>query len=151
MPFLGHTENNKPCAEEVLFVRARLHKHTGTRRLREGKISLGIVTLYCALNSAMQWYVACPEHARKLLVKSNDNLNDDNILFDILRRSGVITSGFDYSAFSELVDEALFKNVSEFNYSGILTDIESVMTQLGILPFDESELPLDDPGISEGF
>lgn len=151
MPSLGHTENNKPCAEEELFVRARLHKHTGTRRLREGKISLGIVTLYCALNSAMQWYVACPEHAKKLLVKSTDNLNDDNMLFELLRRSGVITSGFDYSAFSELVDEALYKNVSEFNYSSMLTDIESVMTQLGILPFDESELALNEPGISEDF
>jgi hypothetical protein len=147
----GHTENNKPCAEEVLFVRARLHKHTGTLRLREGKISLGIVTLYCALNSAMQWYVACPEHAKKLFVKSTDNLNDDNILFEILSRSGVITSGFDYSGFSELVDDALYKNMSEFNYSSILTNVESVMNQLGILPFDESGLPVDDPGISESY
>jgi len=151
MPFLGYTDNRTPCAEEVMLLRSRLHICAGSRRLREGKISLGIVTLYCALNSAMQWYVACPENTRKLRTISTDNLKDDNILFDILRRSGVITSGFDYSAFSDLVDEALYKNVSDFDYSGILTDIESVMTQLGVIPFEESELPPDDPGIFQDY
>jgi len=150
MPFSGHTDNNKPVADEVMFMRARLHIRTGRQRLSDGKISLGIVTLYDALYSAMQWYVTSPEHSSELTALSPANLNDDNILFDILNRSGVITPGFDYSAFSELVDSALYKNMSDFNYSGILTEIESVMSQLGVMPFEESVLPTDGPGIYSG-
>jgi hypothetical protein len=140
MPFLGQTDNNVSCAEEVMFMRARLHILTGRRRLREGKISLGIVTLYDSLYSAMQWYFACPDHRDKLITISSDNLNDDSVLFNILVRSGIITSEFDYAAFSEFVDAALYKNMSDFNYSCILMDIESLMTQLGVIPIDDREL-----------
>lgn len=140
MPISGYTDKNTHCTEDVMLMRARLHLVTGKRRLREGKISLGLVTIYDALYSAMQWYIGCPEYAGKLVVKPADNLKEDNNLFTILFRSGVITSGFDYRTFSKLVEAALYKNMTDFNYSGILTDIESIMTQLGALPFDESEL-----------
>jgi len=149
MPQFGHTENNTLNAERAIFMRARLHICTGRRRLREGKISLGIVTLYDALNSALQWYVACPEHRKKLRTITTDNFIDDNIVFDILVRSGVIAPEFDYGAFNELVETALYKNMSTFNYADMLAGIESVMTQLGVMPFDEDELHPDDTGISQ--
>ncbi|MBI5666074.1 MAG: hypothetical protein HZC49_13450 [Nitrospirae bacterium] len=146
MPYLGHTDNKTPCTEDVMCVRARLHIHTGRRRLREGKISLGIVTLYDALYSAMQWYVACHDHRDKLITISSDNLNDESVLFDILVRSGIITYNFDYSTFSELVDSALYKDMSDYDYSGILKDIESIIAQLIVVPLDAHDT--DDPAIS---
>jgi len=151
MPFSGYTEKNNHCKDEVMFMRARLHMLTGRRRLHEGKISLGIITLYDALYSAMQWYAACPEHAGRLIMIPDDNVNNDSSLFDILSRSAVITSEFDYIAFSGLVDAALYKDMSEFDYSGILADVESVMTQLGAMPPDDSRLVPDGPGISRDF
>lgn len=149
MPYLGHKDNNTPCTEEMMCMRARNHILTGRRRLHEGKISLGIVTLYDALYSAMQWYVACPDHREKLITISSDNLNDDVVLFDILVRSGIITSEFDYKAFSNLVETALYKDMSNFSFSGILKSTESVMTQLGVLPFVESEVSFDGNVISQ--
>ena len=40
--------------------RARLHLRGGKRRLRQGKISAGIVTLYDALEGAMLSYAESP-------------------------------------------------------------------------------------------
>jgi hypothetical protein len=149
MPHFGHTDNNTLDAERAMFMRARLHIQAGRQRLLEGKISLGIVTLYDALNSALQWYVACPEHRKKLHSMTTDNFNDDNIIFDILIRSGVITDEFDYGTFNKLVETALYKNMSTFHYADMLAGIESVMTQLGVMPFDDDELHPDDTAMSQ--
>jgi len=148
MQLSEHPYNETPGTEDVMYKRARHHIRTGRQRLIEGKISLGIVTLYDSLYSAMQWYVACPDHSEKLSTISSDNLNDDRVLYDILVRSGIIKTEFDYSSFGDLVEKALYKDMSGFSFSCTLKSIESVMTQLGIMPFEERELLPDDPVIS---
>ncbi len=143
MPHFEHTYNKNLEPGQELLMRVKLHIRGGKRRLREGKISLGILTLYDALNSAMQWYVTFAEHKKMLRIMASDDLNDDSNLFDVLMRSGVIERGFSYDAFNELVDTALKKDMSSYDYSDIVKNIEFVMTQLGIMPFDKNELPPD--------
>jgi len=138
-------DSDKLGSAEASLLRARLHIRSGKRRLNQGKISLGILTLYDALNSAMQWFIALPENRKKLLVREGDNLNNDKTVFMVLVRSGILDRSFDYDALDKLVDEALKQDMSHFDYTKILKGIEHVMTKLGVMPFDENELGPEEP------
>jgi hypothetical protein len=125
--------------------RARLHIRGGKRRLREGKISAGIATLYDALNGALQWYVAAPERRRKLTIQGGDDLNVDKVVYTVLVRSGVLDRSFDFEAFDRLTERALNQELPGYDYRDLLKGIEQVMTRLGVMPFDEAALPPEDP------
>jgi hypothetical protein len=125
--------------------RARLHIRGGKRRLRQGKIAAGIATLYDALNGAMQWYIAAPERRMKLTILDGENLNSDRELYDVLVRSGILDGSFDFVAFDRLTERALHQEMPGYDYHGMLKGIEHVMTELGVMPFDESQLPAEDP------
>lgn len=127
------------------FVRARLHIRGGKRRLRQGKISAGIVTLYDALEGAMRSYTSDPLRLSTLAIKEGENLNDDNTLYAVLVRSGALDGKFDFEAFDRLTERALHEEISNYDYGEILSGIESIMTRLGVMPFDENELPPEDP------
>jgi hypothetical protein len=125
--------------------RAKLHIRGGRRRLRQGKVSAGIVTLYDALLSAMKWYISSPQRKEKLLIKEGDDLTNDGTVFSLLTRSGVLDGTFDYDSFDRLVEKALDQEMPDYDYRRVLSGIESVMTQLGVMPFDEKDLPPEDP------
>ncbi len=145
MPHFGLMDEYALGPVEGPLMRAKLHIRGGKRRLRQGKISAGIVTLYDALCSAMEWYIAVPERKKKLTIKEGDNLKDDRTLFAILNNSGVLDGSFDYGAFNGLVEKAMTQEMPDYDYREILRGIESVMTRLGVMPFDENELPPEDP------
>jgi hypothetical protein len=127
------------------FQRARLHIRGGKRRLREGKISAGIVTLYDALEGAMKFYAADPARRASLTVQEGENLNDERTLYAVLVRSHVLDGAFDYDAFDRLVEIALHEELPGYDYRELLSRFEVVMTRLGIMPFDETTLPPEDP------
>jgi hypothetical protein len=131
--------------EEYALQRARLHIRGGKRRLRQGKISAGIVTLYDAAVFAFDWYIASPARRSKLQIAKGEDLNDDNTVCEILKRSGVIDSSFDYKLFNKLVEKSLEQDMTDYDYREILDNFESLMTRLGVMPFDENELPPEDP------
>ena len=146
MPHAGlmSEKNLGPVAGPLL--RARLHIRGGKRRLSQGKISAGIVTLYDALEAAMRSYVDNPEKRGGLDIREGEDLYKESMLYQLLVRSRVLDGKFDFYAFDRLTEKALSEEVSVFDYRELLTGIESVMTQLGVLPFDESSLPSEDPG-----
>lgn len=92
----------------------------------------------------MQAYVAEPARKAHLAVKK-DELNDDKRLYAALVRSRVLDGVFDFDAFDRLTERALNEEMPGYDYHALLSDLESVMTQLGVLPFDESSLPPEDP------
>jgi hypothetical protein len=145
MPHFGLIDENALGPVEGPLMRAKLHIRGGRRRLRQGKLSLGIITLYDAVISAMQWYISDPSHKGMFRINNNEDTNDDRTVFKILTRSGVLDGSFDYDAFNELTEKALSQDMSDYDYTGMLKGIESVMTQLGVMPFDESALPPEDP------
>ena len=100
--------------EEAALQRAKLHIRAGKRRLRQGKISAGIVTLFDALNSAMRWYTASSEKQKKLHIREGDNINDEETLFKILIRSELLNGIFDYQSFYQLVEKALSEEMSDY-------------------------------------
>lgn len=125
--------------------RARLHLRGGKRRLRQGKIAAGIATLYDALVSGMQGFVAAPEHQAMFRIKKGENINEDKTLYAVLTRSGVLDGSFDFNAFERLMELSLHEEMADYDYRNLVREIDSVMTQLGIMPFDESKLPAEDP------
>ncbi len=145
MPHAGLMKADELGPEAAALQQARLHIRGGKRRLRQGKISAGIVTLYDALISATEWFLLSPGRRAALLITADDDLENDNTVFDVLVRSGVISGEFDYEAFDRVVEKALHENLSDYNYSALLEGIESVMMQLGVMPFDESALPRENP------
>ncbi len=125
--------------------RARLHIRGGKRRLRQGKISAGIVTYYDALSSAMQWYIALPARRSKLAVVGDEDLLNDRTAYAVLVRSGVLDGRFDFNAFDRLAEQALLDELPDYEYREVIAGVESVMEQLGVMPFDEADLPPEDP------
>lgn len=148
MPHAGLMVEREMGDEEGPLLRARLHIRSGRRRLRQGKIAAGIVTLYDALIGAIEWYFASPERRSMLIIKDNDNLKDEKNLYKILVRSGVLDGRFDFEEFvDKVVDRATYDEMRDYDYTYILKAIEDVMTQIGVMPFDEEELPAEDPSV----
>ncbi len=145
MPHFGLMDEKKLGPTEGPFLRARLHIRGGKRRLRQGQIAAGIVTLYDALEGAMQAYVADPVRKERLAIRRGEDLNDDKTLYAVLVRSRVLDGNFDFDAFDRLTERALREEMPGYDYRGLLADIESVMAQLGVMPFDEASLPPEDP------
>lgn len=143
MPHFGLIDEKALGPVEGPLMRARLHILGGKRRLKQGKISLGLITLYDAIISSMQYYFAS-EHGKKLTIKKDDDLKEDTTMYRILVESGVLDGTFDYTAFDELIERALEEELSSFDYHSLVAGIETVMTILGVLPFDESRLARGD-------
>jgi hypothetical protein len=146
MPHFGlmNTEDSFKTAEGALL-RAKLHIRAGKRRLRQGKISAGILTLYDALCFAMDWYAFPPERRNKLDIREGEDIKKEKTLYQILVRSGVLDGTFDFVAFDKLVEYASDNEMQDYDYNKLQHGIESVMTRLGVMPFDEAALPPEDP------
>jgi hypothetical protein len=145
MPHAGLMDEERLGPREGPFQRARLHIRGGRRRLKQGKIAAGIVTLYDAVLAAMDWYAASSEGRRKLSFKDGEDYRNETVLYAVLVRSGVLDGKFDFEAFDRLTERALDEEMPGYDYRDLLAGVESVMTQLGIMPFDESMLPPEDP------
>ena len=146
MPHFGLMDTKDSFEKpEGALLRARLHIRGGKRRLRQGKISAGIVTLYDALMFALRWYIASPGRREELALRKEDDLTDEKTVFDILKRSDVFIGGFDYDEFNALVEKASEEEMPEYDYSKMLSDFEAFMTSLGVMPFNEAQLPPEDP------
>src|SRR4030065_2672541 len=139
MPHFGLMDEQALGPVKGPFVGARLHIRGGKRRLRQGKISAGIVTLYDALEGAMRFYTSDPLRASTLTIKEGENLNDDNTLYAVLVRSGVLDGKFDFEAFDRITERALHEEISNYDYGEMLSVMESIMSRLGVMPFDENE------------
>ncbi|MEJ2313581.1 MAG: hypothetical protein P8Y85_02115 [Nitrospirota bacterium] len=148
MPHFGLMDPGKMSAEEAALMRAKLHIRAGRRRLRQGKIAAGIVTLYDALTYAIQWYLSDPGHRENLDIHEGERVTNEDDAFAILARSGVFGEGFDPAPFDDFLSKALEDDkcsMPGYDYSWFLEAVEKAMTRLGVMPFDESALPPEDP------
>lgn len=150
MPHAGLMDADALGPEAAALQQAKLHLRSGRRRLRQGKIAAGVVTLYDALISALQWYVYGPERRQRLRQEEGEDLNDERTLFAVLIRSGVLDGRFTYDKVDAAVERACAaelagKELTDFDETAFLSGVDAVMVQLGVLPFDEAELPAEDP------
>ena len=93
MPHAGLMNEKELGLEAGPLRRAHLHLRGGRRRLRQGKIAAGIVTLADALSAALEWYVASPVRRARLAGWQNATMPpDDRTLYSMLVRSGDCTT-----------------------------------------------------------
>jgi hypothetical protein len=131
--------------ERAALQRARLHVRGGRRRLRQGKISAGVATLSDALSFAMEWFCASAERRSRVQATARE-FRDDRALYVAFVRFAVLSGTFDYERFDQVLERALASEIPAADAAGILEGVESVLTELGVLPFDENALPPEDPG-----
>jgi hypothetical protein len=143
MPHFGLMEERNLGPVAGPLQRARLHLRGGKRRLRQGKISAGIVTLYDAVVAAMEYYVAA--NRERMPVSREENLHDDKVMYRVLVRAGVIDRRFDFDGFDRLMERALSEELTGFEYGSLVEGIDAVMFRLGVMPFNEQSLPPEDP------
>jgi hypothetical protein len=145
MPHAGSMDEKALGPEQGPLLRARLHMRGGKRRLKQGKVAAGIVTLSDAVSGALEWYVASPDRRSRLDIKCGENLNDERTVYGILVRSKVLVGLFDFDTFDDLVERGLKGEITDYDYRDMLEGIETVMIALGVMPFDEESLPPEDP------
>jgi hypothetical protein len=144
MPHFGLMDETQMSPAAAALQRARLHVRGGRRRLRQGKLAAGISTIYDALVSAMRWYGLT--HSRELgLADHDDALEDDRRLFGLLVRANVLDGGFEFDRLQSLMERAVTRQPLDFAWPAELAAVETQLTRLGVLPFDESTLPPEDP------
>jgi hypothetical protein len=62
-----------------------------------------------------------------------------------LESAGIVDGSFDLPAFDKLVDRAAHEEMPDYDYRPMLSQFESLMTQIEVMPFDEAALPPEDP------
>jgi len=146
MPHSGlmSTKDSFDNAEGALL-RARLHLRGARRRLAQGKIAAGIVTLFDALMFGLRFYFMVPEHRRQLDSGENLDLTEEKTMIEVLREAGIIDTFFDLDEFDALVERAACDEMEDYDYVPLLSSFELLMTALEVMPFDETALPEEDP------
>lgn len=142
MPHFGLMDESKMTPGDAELLRTRLHIRAARRRLRQGKVSTALVTFFDALLSALRWYVLSggQSDARNL------DPDDERAVYDALVASGTLDGRLDFGSFSTLAEDAVDGRLQGDDYTALLEDFESVMTTLGVMPFDEAALPPERPG-----
>ncbi len=144
-PHFGLMDAGKMNPAEAARLRAKLHWRGGRRRLREQKTAAGIATLYDALLCGLRWYLLV--HRSESMGEYTElELEDEKALFSLGRKAGIIDETMDLAGMQAQVDQALEGGdavAASITFTG---RIESLLTRIGVLPFDEKELPPEDPG-----
>lgn len=130
--------------EQAALQRARLHIRGGKRRLRQGKTAAGIVTLYDALDHAMEWYLLAGERRHDLAGFTREQYSSRD-LFGALRETAILDGSFDYDTFDRLTEKALHEELPGYPCEKLVADLDGIMTSLGVMPFREEDLPPEDP------
>ncbi|MEW6594117.1 MAG: hypothetical protein AB1413_04510 [Thermodesulfobacteriota bacterium] len=146
MPHFGLMDETRMSREAAALLRAKLHLRCGRRRVREGKDAAGLATLYDALLSAMRWHILSTPSLREALGSDlAERLENERVVVALMRQAGMLDGIFPWDHFQGLVDQALMGKGGEFDRQALLAGVEALMTRLGVMPFDESELAPENP------
>ncbi|MCJ7602148.1 MAG: hypothetical protein MUO63_11715 [Desulfobulbaceae bacterium] len=143
-PHFGLMDETKMSKVEALLLRYKLHWRGGVRRMRENKAASGLATLYDALLSAMRWYILT-NLQQELGDNAEEKLENERFVFSLLRRAGILDGSFDLKFVVETVDRALMEEDVSSDQERFMTQLHHVLSRIGVLPFDEAELPPEDP------
>ena len=143
-PHFGLMDESKMSREEALLMRTKLHWRCGVRKMKEINMSSeALAILYDALLSGMRWYIL--RHLpRELGENGDEKLENERFVFSLLRRAGILDQSLDLPFIEKIVDKALMEEDVSFDHHRFLLQLDSFLTRLGILPFDETELPPED-------
>lgn len=146
MPHFGLMKEGKMQPLDAALQRAKLHARCGRRRMAEGKYSEGISTMYDAALSGMRWFAIKTDDIHEEIHKLGDHvLEDDEKLQKLLAENGALPESLDFEMLQETLYASLENNLAGIDYELFLRQIEEILAKLGVTPFDEKELPPEDP------
>lgn len=144
MPHAGLIDSDALGQEESALLRSRLHLRGARRRNGQGLHTLALAALYDSMTSGMDWFLASPIRRAGVSLDLFP-LSDDISTYVALVRVRVLDGKFDFVAFQQVVYRALDEPPAVTACTEWLCSAEAVLTQLGVLPYDEAILPPEDP------
>jgi hypothetical protein len=147
MPHYGLVDATKMTEADAALLRSRLHLRGGKRRLQKGLTAAGIVALYDSILFGMRYYIAKHQHCASFV--ENTDLWDAASLFQALVRAGVFDDAINFNRFSLNVERALWQESLSLDADSLLVEVETMLTKLGVMPFNESVLPGEAPSVQE--
>ena len=145
MPHYGLMDPTQMSEEEAALMRARLHLRGGKRRLQEGLKAAGIAALYDALLFGMRYYIARQERCEKINIVENADLWDAVAMFRILSHTGIFDDPYAFDRLSLIVERVLWQESFLFDSEATLAEVEKLLRELGVIPFNENILPHENP------
>jgi len=143
-PHFGLMDETKMSKVEAQLMRCKLHWRCGERRMRENKAASGLATLYDAMLSAMRWYILT-NLRQELGSNGEEKLENERLVFALLRKSKILDGSFDLKFVEETVDRALMEEDVSSDQERVMAQLQQFLTRIGVLPFDEAKLPPEDP------
>jgi hypothetical protein len=135
----GLIDASKLSDPKAAFICARLYLRNGKRRLQKGRSGSGMAALYDAVLFGMHYYIA--KHNRCASFLKNTDPWDAAGMFHALARAGVFNDPLTFNRFSLIVERALWQESFSFDPHATLAEVETMLTKLGVMPFNESALP----------
>lgn len=135
----GLIDVTKLINAEAALLCARLYLQAGKRYLQAGLLMAGITALYDAILFAMHYYMAESAYCRKLTL-SRDDLWDYVALYHKLAKAGIFDDPNAFNHLSLIVERTLWRGALLFDANSILAEVEKMLSQLGVMPFNESSL-----------
>ena len=145
MPHFGLIDEEKLGPVQSPLLRARLHIRGGRRRLASGDIANGILALYDALTSAMEFHLAAHPDVRDRMAASGEDLLSDRNLFMAFKKSGRIPEDLEWQDLDFAVQRALERDMGDYDWRKLAGRLEDCFVRLEAAPFDEGELPAFKP------
>jgi len=145
MPHFGLMDEAALPCDEAALLRARLHLRGGRRRMDQGKFAAGVAALYDALCSGMRWYLLTTRTESLRGLAAEVDLRSDRDLFLALAQEGVFDTPQEFGRLDTLLDQCLCGLTPSLTADEVMALIERWLTRLGVMPFDETALPPEDP------
>ena len=142
MPYYGSMNSTHMTGEEALM-RSRLHLRGGKRRLQEGLSAAGLAALYDSLLFGMWYYIVIHEQCEEIGITSSDALWDDAALYHNLAKAGSFDDPCAFNRLSLIVERALWQESFSLDAHAVFAEVEKMLTNLGVMPFNDSTLPAE--------
>jgi hypothetical protein len=139
MPQHGIMDVPKMIKAEVALMCARLYLRDGKSYLREGSFTTGIAALYDAILFGMHYYIAEPA-CRASINLNSDDLWDHAALYHKLVMAGIFDDPNAFNHLSLIVERVLWQESYSFEANSVLAEVETMLSKLGVMPFNESIL-----------
>lgn len=139
MPQHNFMDVTKMIKAEIALTCARLYLRDGKSYLQQGFFQAGMAALYDAILFGMQYYIAEPTCRGNIDLNHND-LWDHATLYHKLSKAGIFEDPNAFNHLSQIVERALWQRSFSFDANSVLTEVETMLSKLGVMPFNESML-----------
>lgn len=141
MTHLGLMDVTQMTEEDAALMSARRLLRGGKRYLLEGHSAEGIAALYDALLFGMRHFIAEAVRHKRIDITNNDDLWDCAAMYHKMAQAGIFDDPCAFNRLSLIVERALWEESFSFDAYAVLMEVEKMLTNLGVMPFDEDILP----------